>query len=68
MSDIDTAAIDAEPEVVAYREMLDKHGREFVEAVAYGLRTGEIRLRRKVARNAPCLCGSGKKSKKCCYP
>jgi uncharacterized protein YecA (UPF0149 family) len=66
---IDTAAIDAEPEVVAYRKMLERNGREFVEAVAYGLRTGQIEVSRRpsVARNAPCPCGSTRKAKKCCY-
>jgi hypothetical protein len=41
---------------------------EFLHSVEYGEKRNEQTKSKKVGRNDPCPCGSGKKYKKCCWP
>jgi uncharacterized protein YchJ len=39
----------------------------YVSAISYGYNRNIGMRNKKIGRNEPCSCGSGKKYKKCCY-
>ncbi|MGB7990207.1 MAG: SEC-C metal-binding domain-containing protein [Candidatus Methylophosphatis roskildensis] len=52
-----------------YNDLRQETGRTYLPALHPGFITGHAHLApRKVGRNDPCPCGSGKKYKKCCMP
>jgi hypothetical protein len=50
----------------AYVSRLKRHYRMFKETVDENERATQVRQERKVGRNDPCPCGSGRKYKHCC--
>lgn len=46
---------------------IEPHSNEDISDVERLLNPPKLVVSQKVDRNAPCPCGSGKKSKKCCY-
>ncbi|WP_146448189.1 MULTISPECIES: NERD domain-containing protein [Vibrio] len=59
-------SVEMERIVADLRPISPEHHIKDVRKLSFG---GQPQLKRgKVGRNAPCLCGSGKKSKRCCAP